>query len=127
MEARPNLLVRICLNVGRIDQDERNELEITSEFGRRFMHYEWPSSVAPQLYYYPRAFVRGTDSSVLHAKCVLVDDQRAFVTSANLTEAAHTRNVEVGVLINDSLFTSTLRHQFETLIQIGDLKRIALL
>ena len=35
---------------------------------------------------------------MLHAKAVVVDDRAAFVTSANLTEAALDRNIEVGVL-----------------------------
>lgn len=34
----------------------------------------------------------------MHAKCVVVDGRRVFVSSANFTEAAQERNVEIGVL-----------------------------
>lgn len=36
----------------------------------------------------------------LHAKCVLVDDHRLFVSSANLTEFALSLNIEMGILIS---------------------------
>jgi phosphatidylserine/phosphatidylglycerophosphate/cardiolipin synthase-like enzyme len=38
---------------------------------------------------------------ILHAKAVVTDDEAVFVTSANLTEAALDRNIELGVLIRD--------------------------
>jgi phosphatidylserine/phosphatidylglycerophosphate/cardiolipin synthase-like enzyme len=38
---------------------------------------------------------------VLHAKAVVADDEAVFVTSANLTEAAFDRNIELGLLVLD--------------------------
>jgi phosphatidylserine/phosphatidylglycerophosphate/cardiolipin synthase-like enzyme len=35
----------------------------------------------------------------LHVKCVVVDRQVVFVSSANFTEAVQERNIEVGVLL----------------------------
>jgi hypothetical protein len=35
--------------------------------------------------------------AVLHAKAVVADDEAVLVTSANLTEAALDRNIELGV------------------------------
>jgi phosphatidylserine/phosphatidylglycerophosphate/cardiolipin synthase-like enzyme len=52
-----------------------------------------------------------------HAKVVVVDDETAFVTSANFTEWAHQRNVEAGVLIRNPQFARQLRQQFEGLVQ----------
>jgi phosphatidylserine/phosphatidylglycerophosphate/cardiolipin synthase-like enzyme len=35
----------------------------------------------------------------LHAKCIAVDDQQVFVSSASFTEAGQDRNIEVGLLV----------------------------
>ena len=49
-----------------------------------------------------RGHLRSSGSAVSRdAKAVVADDQSAFVTSANLTEAAFDRNIEVGVLSRD--------------------------
>jgi phosphatidylserine/phosphatidylglycerophosphate/cardiolipin synthase-like enzyme len=37
-----------------------------------------------------------------HAKCILVDGVTAFFTSANITESAHERNIELGVLFREN-------------------------
>jgi phosphatidylserine/phosphatidylglycerophosphate/cardiolipin synthase-like enzyme len=48
---------------------------------------------------------------VLHAKAVVVDEYSVFVTSANLTEAALDRNIEVGLLVRErNLALIMLRH-----------------
>lgn len=41
----------------------------------------------------------GDAGASVHAKCAVADDEIAFVTSANLTEAAMERNMELGVLV----------------------------
>jgi len=62
---------------------------------------------------------------VLHAKAIVVDDERLFVTSANLTEAALDRNIEAGLLVTDrALAVSMVRH-LGGLIEHGLLARLA--
>jgi len=40
----------------------------------------WPWEPVPEVYYDPRSLLAmGEDSACLHAKCVVVDDARAFV------------------------------------------------
>ena len=79
----------------------------------------------PEVYYDPRSLQAvGEESACLHAKCVVVDDARAFVTSANLTEAAQGRNIEAGVLLEDPLFARALRKQFESLVDRGYVRRL---
>ena len=56
---------------------------------------------------------------ILHAKAVIADDEAAFVTSANLTEAAFDRNIEVGVLTRDRALAASLARHFGTLIERG--------
>ena len=53
---------------------------------------------------------------VLHAKAVVADDEAVFVTSANLTEAALDRNIEVGLLIRDRALAATVSSHFQGLI-----------
>jgi phosphatidylserine/phosphatidylglycerophosphate/cardiolipin synthase-like enzyme len=47
---------------------------------------------------------------------LVIDDEIAFVTSANFTEWAQERNLEAGVLVRDGSFARSLRNQFESLI-----------
>ena len=56
--------------------------------------------------------MRGERSvGVLHAKALVVDDEVVFITSANLTEAALERNIELGLLLRDpALAASTSTH-----------------
>ena len=48
----------------------------------------------------------------------------AFVTSANFTEAAQDRNIEVGVLVRIPSFAVSLREQFDTLVNYRQLRRV---
>ncbi len=63
-------------------------------------------------------------SQCLHAKCVVVDEQYLFVTSANFTEAANDRNIEAGLLVNDRGLAKALRSQFEQLVAQRILERV---
>lgn len=52
----------------------------------------------------------------VHAKCAVADGKVAFITSANLTEAALERNMELGVLFNGGIIPDKLDRHFEALI-----------
>jgi phosphatidylserine/phosphatidylglycerophosphate/cardiolipin synthase-like enzyme len=57
-----------------------------------------------------RALEQAGAGGVLHAKAVVADDEDVFVTSANLTQAALDRNIEVGLLVRDrALASSSIR------------------
>jgi phosphatidylserine/phosphatidylglycerophosphate/cardiolipin synthase-like enzyme len=86
---------------------------------------QWPWPKRPEVYYDPRTVTHDkADSATWHAKCVLVDEELAFVTSANFTEWAHQRNVEAGVLMKNRHFADQLRQQFEGLIQSKQVRRL---
>ncbi len=70
----------------------------------------------PAVYYDPRTALRGPPWASLHAKCVVVDDARALVTSANFTNRGQTRNIEAGALIEDRSFSEELAAQWRALI-----------
>ena len=56
---------------------------------------------------------------VLHAKAVVADGESVFITSANLTEAAFDRNIELGLLVRDRTLAETAVIHFRTLIEKG--------
>jgi cardiolipin synthase A/B len=59
----------------------------------------------------------------LHAKVAIVDDI-ALVSSANLTDDAFNRNLEVGLLVKNAEFLVTAKGYFESLIAAGTLSRL---
>jgi hypothetical protein len=95
MLARPGLTVRLFVNLRRLDHmGHASEPDVEDAFVAWFRRDIWPWERLPELYYDPRSLTSsGEETACLHAKCVVVDDMRAFVTSANLTEAAHERNI----------------------------------
>jgi phosphatidylserine/phosphatidylglycerophosphate/cardiolipin synthase-like enzyme len=74
----------------------------------------------PTLYYDPRsAEYRATAS--LHAKCLVVDLAKTLITSANFTDRGQTRNIELGVLIEDRDFAARVVAQWRSLVEAGHL------
>jgi hypothetical protein len=120
------LEVRLFVNLRRFEQwSQASEREVENAFVAWFRREIWPWERVPEVYYDPRSLTGGGDeTSCLHAKCVVVDDARAFVTSANLTQAAQWRNIEAGVLLEDAVFAKALRKQFESLINRGYVKKL---
>lgn len=122
MDRNPSLDVRLAVNVGRDGDYFTSEHGILNQFAERFWQNHWPWPRRPRVYYDPRAL--SADSKIcasLHAKCIVIDDEIAFVTSANFTEWAQERNLEAGVLIRDACFARSLRNQFESLMAAGRL------
>lgn len=111
MESVPGLRVTLLLNIQRRRGDTTASGELVRRFADRFWNVEWPGTSRPAVFYDPRALDPEESSGVLHAKAVVVDDETVFVTSANLTEAALERNIELGLLIRDrALATSVVAH-----------------
>lgn len=57
--------------------------------------------------------------SAMHAKFVVVDDTVAFVTSANFSDAAADRNLELGVLIEQPAVARSITLHVNSLVQQG--------
>nr|WP_281371426.1 DISARM system phospholipase D-like protein DrmC [Petropleomorpha daqingensis] len=76
----------------------------------------------------PRARVLGlhdTDTGqprMQHSKVLVIDDRAALVTSANLSYAAVEKNLEAGVLVDDSAFASQITRRFADLLAAGNLR-----
>lgn len=127
MDADPSLAVQVFANVHRKYQDETPSVALVREFGARIRDHVWPGKRLPDVYYDPRSLeTEGTKRSVLHAKAVVIDGRWSLLTSANLTEAAHDRNIEAGVLLDDRRVAERLRRQFTALVEAGKLRRLTI-
>jgi hypothetical protein len=124
MDAKPELKVRMCLDVSRQPGDTSHASEILGRFAYRFRTSEWPGTRLPEVLYDPRALAPERERRAsLHAKCVVIDGVRAFVSSANFTEAAQERNVEIGVLIESKPVAVEIGAYFAALVETDCLKR----
>src|SRR5207247_8747049 len=122
---QPGLRVRMFLEVERKWTDIAPDEEILCRFAERFRRNEWPGERMPEVFYDPRSLLRdATKRSCLHAKCIVIDRAVAFVSSANFTEAALVRNIEVGALIDSSHFAARLVEHFESLAEAGLLLQV---
>ena len=117
MDETPELAVTLLLNVQRKKGDTTAAHHLVRRFADRFWTEEWPGSTRPRVFYDPRSLDPNGGAGVLHAKAVVVDDEAVFVTSANLTEAALDRNIEIGLLVRDRTLAATMTRHFTTLIE----------
>lgn len=116
----PHMKVKMFLDIRRARGDTTVASELVWKFATNFRKNEWPGGRLPELYYDPRSLNHDKhERSSLHAKCVVVDRKTALVTSANFTEAAQSRNIEVGTLIHSSRFAEELQQHFEALQRQG--------
>jgi len=82
MEARSELTVRLLLNVHPSGAGSSSAPEdVLRTFAEQFWAREWPGRTRPEVYYDPRSLDPGSRGK-LHAKAVVADDERLFVTSA---------------------------------------------
>jgi phosphatidylserine/phosphatidylglycerophosphate/cardiolipin synthase-like enzyme len=118
MEALPDLEVRFFLDVHRHPGDPNPATEIVRQFSHGFREHQWPKGRRlPEVRYDPRSVaIDSPKKACLHAKCIVVDRKEAFITSANFTEAAQERNLEVGVLIRSPHVAERLAAHFDSLV-----------
>jgi cardiolipin synthase len=77
--------------------------------------YRWPAD--------RRLRDTGGKSGLMHVKAIVADSQVAFLTSANLTEAAFELNMELGVLIRGGHLARTIERLVDSLFESGVLRR----
>jgi len=117
MDTVSELRVVLLLNIQRVRGDTSTADALVRRFADRFWGEEWPGTSKPHVYYDPRSVELDGPTGVLHAKAVVADDEVAFVTSANLTEAALDRNIELGLLVHDRALATSISVHFRTLIE----------
>jgi phosphatidylserine/phosphatidylglycerophosphate/cardiolipin synthase-like enzyme len=80
------------------------------------------------IYYWPKERRRLSASGatgLLHAKCVVADGRRLFLSSANLTQQAFSINLELGLLVKGGPVPSRVDQVFEGLIAESELVPIS--
>ena len=119
MDECSTLGVRVFLDIQRPRGDTSATNDIVRKFANRFVKSQWPSgSRLPETFYYPPSLeLDNAKKSSLHAKCVVVDGEAAFVSSANFTEAAQERNVEIGVLVRSPLLADRITRHFDAMLE----------
>lgn len=90
--------------------------DFSEDFKSKVSFYIWPHK--------NRLIPGGDQTGSLHAKFILQDNQRLFITSANLTQYAMDRNIELGVIIEDKYVIEKLQDQLNALISSNVIKRI---
>lgn len=121
MDERPALSVTLLLNIQRRRGDTTSPAHLVRRFADRF----WSTDAArPDVYYDARSLDPDGPAGVLHAKAVVADDESLFITSANLTEAALDRNIELGLLVRDRPLAMSVTGHFRGLIERGLLTRL---
>jgi phosphatidylserine/phosphatidylglycerophosphate/cardiolipin synthase-like enzyme len=78
--------------------------------------YRWPAD--------RRLRDTGGRSGLMHVKAIVADSRVAFLTSANLTEAAFELNMELGVLIRGGHLPGTIDSLVDSLLELGTLQPI---
>ena len=63
-------------------------------------------------------------AGLMHVKAAVADSKVAFLTSANLTEAALERNMELGVLIRGGGLPAAIDRLIDTLVESGELQTL---
>ena len=124
LDANPRLEVTLLLNIERRRGDTTASDSLVRRFADQFWGAAWPGEARPRVYYDPRSVADDGPAGVLHAKTVVADGESVFVTSANLTEAAFDRNIELGLLVRDRTLAETAVLHFRTLIERGLLRRL---
>ena len=116
MDAVPKLQVTLLLNIQRRRGDTTAADGLVRRFADGFWGTDWPGSSRPAVFYDPRSLEPNGPAGVLHAKAVVADGEAVFVTSANLTDAALDRNIELGILLRDRALAVSVSSHFQGLI-----------
>ena len=126
MQELPSLKVRLFLDVQRKSGDTSMDSEIVRRFAHRFRETQWPGDrPLPEVFFNPRSLASDpAKRSALHAKCVVVDSEEVFVSSANFTEAAQQRNIEIGLLLRSPAIASQVSRFFESLLAKRQFERV---
>lgn len=124
----PSLDVTLCLDISRRGTDTTKDQDLVAQFARDFMEKNWSGQRRPKMYFDPRGLSMDAKTrAVLHAKCIVVDNKSALVTSANPTPAAYKRNIEMGVIIRGGMIPKQIGSHFTSLIEGGVLHKLTLL
>jgi phosphatidylserine/phosphatidylglycerophosphate/cardiolipin synthase-like enzyme len=125
MTERPYLNVKMYLDITRKPGDTSMESELVKRFGHHFRTTQWPAGARlPEIYYDPRSLAADrTGAASLHAKCIVVDGEHVFVSSANFTERGQTKNIELGLILRSRSVGLRIQEFFDQYVSASSLKK----
>lgn len=125
-DANANFRVTFVVDLTHRREAANQPLALTAQsFVADFRRKHWPGQRQPEIWHDPRHFESAqSGGGVMHAKTVVIDRKVAFITSANFTGAAQSRNIEAGVLLRQPRVAARLHGYFEGLIGTGVLRRL---
>jgi len=126
VDANPGFRVTFVVDLTHRREPTNQPLTLIAQsFAADFRKKHWPGQRQPAIWHDPRQF-ESTQSGggIMHAKTVVIDRKLAFITSANFTGAAQSRNIEAGVLLRQPRLAARLHGYFEGLIGTGVLRRV---
>ena len=106
-----------------VESEEESEGQLTRDAIAAFRDVPLTSA---SLYYWPAAKRERNAAGrpgKLHVKCAIVDDV-ALIGSANLTDDAFNRNMELGMLVREEATVVTIAEHFNELIRSGVLVEV---
>lgn len=104
------ILESVVESRGKLSHEAKDAFDT---LGAAVTFYVWPADLRP---------VIGPGHGAMHAKCAIADDHTAFVTSANLTGAAMTDNMELGLVVRGGDVPRRIARHFKNLIAAGTLR-----
>jgi len=120
MVQNPKLTTRMFLDVPRKQPDTSSADVLIARFVQQFKSSQWPKGAPlPNVYCCGQLISSNGKPGSLHAKCIVVDDEHVFVSSANFTEAAQERNIEVGLLVQSRALADRVCRFFDALLDIN--------
>jgi phosphatidylserine/phosphatidylglycerophosphate/cardiolipin synthase-like enzyme len=120
MAKYPDLDVRMFLDVTRKLSDTSSTDSLIARFVQQFKTSQWPNGMPlPNVYCCGQLITQNGKPGSLHAKCIVVDGKHVFISSANFTEAAQERNIEVGLLVQSRAVAERVRRFFDALADSG--------
>jgi phosphatidylserine/phosphatidylglycerophosphate/cardiolipin synthase-like enzyme len=125
-DADPGFKVTFVVDLTHRREPTNQPLTLLAQsFAADFRKKHWPGQRPPEIWHDPRQFESAqSGGGVQHAKTVVIDRKVAFITSANFTGAAQSRNIEAGVLLRQPRLAARLHGYFEGLIGTGVLRRV---
>lgn len=121
MDSMADLKVSMLLNIPR-KSHHASAAEAVAKAAKGLWRYNWPGERRPRVFYFPESLEEDDSlKAVLHAKAIIRDEREVLVTSANFTESALDRNIELGVLLHDQPLARQVVRHYQRLIEGGRL------
>lgn len=119
-EERPELAIKLFLDIPRPRNDTTIDSALVARYRNRFIEKEWPGEQLPELFHFlPALDSNAQTRASMHAKVIVVDRSEVFVSSANFTNAAQTKNIEVGVKISHAASATRVCDFFQGALRAG--------